>query len=172
MTQIRSLCAQIGFTIIFLLMHSTLMAGQVDCKLVTKAMEAVLSRTLNIPTHAYVTSKIGSHTFETEMIYVDGSLYLKSQGQWTLSNSDLKQAEEQVARNPKSKDTCRYLGDEPVSGETAAKYSLHGKSRNSKSDKLVWISKARGLVLREEMELGNGNVLIMRYEYDDVKPPL
>jgi hypothetical protein len=170
--QIRSLCSQVGFTVAFLLLYSSHLASQVDCKAVRKATEAVFGRTLNIPTHVYDTSKFGNHTLEIEMIYVDGSLYTKGHGDWTLDNSTLKRSEEWAAHKPKFKDTCRYLGDETVNGEMTAKYNLHTEARKSTTDELVWISKVRGLVLREEQDWGDGHVRIVRFEYDNVKPPL
>ena len=41
----------------------------------------------------------------------------------------------------------------------------------------MWISKATGLPLREEMDTDTGGVIgkshrSMRYEYSDVKPPM
>jgi hypothetical protein len=174
-TQVRSRCTEIVFTMACLLVYTSPLVAQVDCKLVTKATKAVFSRTLNVPTHAYTTSKMGGHIIEIEMIYVDGSLYLKSDltsdGQWTLDNSILKQAEEQVTHNPKSKNTCRYLGDEPLNGEMAGKYSLNTKTRKRKTDELVWISKASGLLLRDEKDWGDGLVTISHFGYNNVKPP-
>jgi hypothetical protein len=171
--QIRWRCTEIGFIMALPIVYSSLLVAQVDCKLVRKATEAVLSRTLNIPTDVYTTSKFRSHEHEIEMIYVEGSLYVKSPfGQWTLDNSILKRAEERAAHNPKSKDTCRYLGDEPVSGEMAAKYILNTETRKRKEEELVWISKASGLMLREEKDWGDGLVMISRFEYNNVKPPL
>ena len=170
----KSHCTQIAFAMTFLLVYSLPLAAQVDCNLVRKATEAApWSRTFNIPTHIYSTTKFGDYKHEVEMIFVDGSAYFREDyGPWTLDNSIPKQAEERVARNPKSKYTCRYLGDEPVSGEMAAKYSAQDKARKSKTDELVWISKTSGLLLRQETKWDNGNVMILRLEYVNVKSPL
>ena len=79
-----------------------------------------------------------------------------------------------------SKYTCHYLRDEPVNGEPAARYSSHSEREDSdmKSDGQIWISKGRGLPLRQELEITESgdkpevNHHSMRYEYTNVRPPL
>jgi hypothetical protein len=38
-------------------------------------------------THVYTTTKIGSQTFTCEIIYADGSMYMKFNDKWRLSGS-------------------------------------------------------------------------------------
>ena len=69
---------------------------------------------------------------------------------------------------------CRYLKDELVAGEMAAVYSLKNKG---KVDSQIWISKAKGLPLRQEddVDLGAGKGKShnsTRYEYGNIKPPM
>jgi hypothetical protein len=76
-----------------------------------------------------------------------------------------------------SKPTCAYLRDEPVDGETAAVYSIRADTSDRKSEGHVWISKSRGLPLRQELDIdtvdkSGKNHHTMRYEYTNVQPPL
>jgi hypothetical protein len=79
-----------------------------------------------------------------------------------------------------SKYTCRYLRDEPVNGEPAAVYSPHSEREDLeiKSDGQLWISKSRGLPLRQELEIMESgdkpdvNHHSIRYESTNVRPPL
>jgi hypothetical protein len=109
------------------------------------------------------------------MIYAAGSVYMKMNGKWTLTDSikDLEQAVPKKGQNASSKDTCRYVKDEPVNGEMAALYSSHSETSKGKIDLQFWISKATGLPLRQESSSDGGKAVIStRFEYGNVKPPL
>jgi hypothetical protein len=58
-----------------------------------------------------------------------------------------------------TKITCRYLREESVNGEAAAVYSQHVETENDKMDVQVWISKSKGLPLREELDVDVGGKL-------------
>jgi hypothetical protein len=89
----------------------------------------------------------------------------------------VKKLEEENIRS--SKYTCRYLKDETVNGEPAAVYSTHSEREDFsiKSDGEIWISKSRGVPLRQELEMIESgdkpevNHHSMRYEYTNVQPP-
>src|SRR6202046_5878640 len=83
------------------------------------------SKVHNTPTHVYTTSKIGNQTFNSEIIYAAGNMYMKINGKWTLSDSikDIEQTEQQARHNAHSNDTCRYVKNEPVNREIASLYS-------------------------------------------------
>jgi hypothetical protein len=174
-TGTRLLTIVAGFTAGYLLMSATPLAAQDDCKAMAKAVAAAFVKVHNTPTHVYNTTKISGQTFPSEMIYAAGSVYLKINGKWTLSDSikDLEQPAPVKAQNANSKDTCRYVKDEPVNGEMAALYSSHSETSKGKIDLQFWISKATGLPLRQETDSDGGKALIStRYEYGNVKPPL
>ena len=59
----------------------------------------------------------------------------------------------------------------PLNGEMAALYNSHSETPKSKIDMQMWISKSKGLLLRQDMASG-GVVNSSRYEYGNVKPPL
>jgi len=66
--------------------------------------------------------------------------------------------------------------DESVNGEPATLYSGHDQLPDAKVDSQVWISKARGLPLKMEMDMDTGGAAgkshrTVRYEYSNVQPP-
>jgi uncharacterized protein YpmB len=107
------------------------------------------------------------------MIYAAGSLYLKMAGKWTLSGStkDMEEDEHQAAKKANSTDTCRQIADEPVNGEMASVYTSHSESSKGKVDIEVWISKDKGLVLKQNTNSA-GTLISARYDYTNVKPPI
>lgn len=163
----------LGFTIGCLLIGASPLTAQDDCKEVQKLVSDALSKVHSTPTHVYTTSKIGSQTFTSEIIYAAGNMYMKINGKWTLSDSikGVEQTEQQIRHKANSKDTCRYVKDELVNGEIAALYSSNSETPKGKIDMQMWFSKSKGLLLRQDTASG-GLVNSSRYEYGNVKPPL
>jgi len=167
-------------------MGATPLAAQGNCQPVLDAMNKVFAT----PSHIYRTmspvSKDGSKpragdTTYSETIYVGEAAYAKGVGSWRRSLVTVEQVKKMEEQNIKSsKYTCRYLRDEPVNGEPAAVYSTHSEREDwgIKSDGQLWISKSRGLPLRQELEITESgdkpdvNHHSMRYEYTNVRPPL
>jgi hypothetical protein len=171
----RLLYVVVGLTIANLLMGAFPLMAQDDCKALQKVVEDATAKVHSIPTHIYTTMKMGSQTFASEIIYTDGSMYMKINDKWTLSGSikDMEQAEKEAKHNANSKDTCRQLKDEPVNGEMAAVYSFHSESDKGTVDMQIWISKAKGMTLRLDTDSDGGKAVISsRYEYGNVKAPL
>jgi hypothetical protein len=59
----------------------------------------------------------------------------------------------------------------------AAVYSTHDVSSKGVVDSQIWISRAKGLPLRQDMDIDVGGKngkshSSSRYEYGDVKPPM
>ena len=173
------------FTIGLLLIGSTPLSAQGNCQPVLDAMSKVFAT----PSHIYGSmspvSKDGSKprtadTTYSETIYVGESAYTKRAGNWKRSQATVQQVKKLEEENIRSsKYTCRYLKDETVNGETAAVYSTHSEREDFgiKSDGEIWISKSRGLPLRQELEIMESgdkpevNHHSMRYEYTNVQPP-
>ena len=85
----------------------------------------------------------------------------------------MQESKELAQKNQQTNKTiCRSLKDEPVNGEMAAVYSVHEETPRSKSDSQIWISKAKGLLLRSEQDLCAKMHISTRYEYGNVKPPM
>ncbi|HEY6764016.1 MAG TPA: hypothetical protein VI386_04540 [Candidatus Sulfotelmatobacter sp.] len=99
-------------------------------------------------------------------------------GKWWLTPmtpDDVLQQEMENRAN--SKATCQFLRNESVNGEPAAVYSMRRETESRKEDGQLWISKANGRALQEEIDVDNGGAmgkshLSARYEYSNVKPPM
>jgi hypothetical protein len=140
-----------------------------------------LSKMATTPTHSFTTRTAalrgGSKPLTSEEIQAGGSIYFKVNEKWIRSaltpQEELRQEQENGKNN---KATCRYLREELVNGEAAAVYSIHGETEDAKSDTQLWISKSKGLLLRQEIDLDVGGQLgkshsSTRYEYNNVQAP-
>jgi hypothetical protein len=165
-----------GFTFGLLLTGSTRLAAQDPCQPTYDAMSKVMST----PTHIYMTmtgvpNSADKHT--TEVIYIGGASYVKLGVKWTRSPMTTRQVMQKEEENRKaSKTTCQYLRDEVVNGEAAAVYSTHSDRADMgiKSDGQIWISKSKGLPLKDEIDIasdGSKNHHSSRYEYANVQAP-
>jgi hypothetical protein len=145
------------------------LTAQDDCKFVLDAMTKVF----DTPTHAYVTMNLSGKPETGESIYVGGVTYAKYTDKW-VAGSSTQQQKTQAEKNWRTnKITCRHLKDETVGGVLTAVYSVHEVSPKSTSDSTTWISKAKGLPVRSEIDAaGVQNHISMRYEYSNVKPPM
>jgi hypothetical protein len=136
------------------------------CKTVLDAVAKVQST----PHHIYQTAA-GQPVRES--IFADGVLYIQVKGKWQKSPMTMKEMQEQEAENIKNAKayTCCYVKDETVGSEAAALYNFHQViDENTKSDGQMWISKRRGLILKEEDDPDSGEKrhLSIRYDYDNV----
>jgi hypothetical protein len=167
----------LGFTFGLSLIGVPRLAAQDNCQPTYDAM----SKVITTPTHIYVTMTAvpnnGDKPITAETIYAAGSAYVKVSGKWTrgqMTPQEVMKKEEENRRN--SKTTCRYLKDEAVNGEIAAVYNTHSETGDIKSDGQIWISKSRGLPLRQEFDIDSGGPggkhhQSVRYEYTNVQPP-
>jgi hypothetical protein len=169
-TRNRLLAIVFGLTLGHLLTGAKPVAAQGDCRLVF----AATSKVFDTSVHSYVTTSMGGTTQPgAEMIYVAGASYLKSGGKWSPGTISIPEMKQLMQKNIQTnKTTCRYLKDEPVNGEMAAVYSVHEEAPRSTSDSQIWISKANGLPLRSEQDLGATMHISTRYEYSNVKAPM
>ncbi len=157
-------------TFLLLLAGMMPLAAQPDCKPVFDALDKVVKT----PTHMYTTSNVDGRSQTTEAIYADDAIYTKATGDWTKSKNTSQQvARQQQEDRPKRKYACSYVKDEEVDSEPAAVYSVHWEGGGQKSDGQIWISKARGLPLRNEVDLDKGDKshFSVRYEYKNVQAP-
>ena len=91
-----------------------------------------------------------------------------------MTAQDMAQQEQENWKN--SKVTCQHLRDESVNGEAAALYNVHTVTEDTTTDAQVWISKSKGVPLREELDMNVGGMagkshMSMRYDYANVQPP-
>jgi hypothetical protein len=165
-----------GFTFGLLLIGPARMAAQDPCQATYDAM----SRVMSTATHIYSTMSAvpnGADKHTTEIIYVGGATYVHVSGKWSRSPMTPQQLMQKEEENRKaSKTTCKYLRDEVVNGEAAAVYSTQSERADMhiKSDGQIWISKSKGLPLKNEIDIssdGSTNHHSTRYEYANVQAP-
>jgi hypothetical protein len=149
------------------------------CKPVFDASDKVILT----PAHLYVTrtASYQNKTTNGEMIYsgnAGGAIYILVNGKWRRSpitaGEMLKQEAENRATSKPA--TCQYLRDESVNGEAATVYSGRSENEAGKTAITIWISKSRGVPLKQEMEFDVGGSAgkshqSTRYEYTNVRPP-
>ena len=116
----------------------------------------------------------------SEMISTGGAngvMYIMVRGKWTrsrLTPGELVKDKEQGQAS--AKNTCRYLRDETLSGEATSVYSSHADTETGKMDTTIWISKSKGLPLREDIDMDVGGSMgkshkTIRFDYVNVHPP-
>jgi hypothetical protein len=167
---------------------TTPLTAQEGCKAVDEAMDKLMT----IPTHIYTEmSPVLSNgakprpeeVHHTETVYAGGAAFTKLSGTWQRSPWDVQRVVRQEQENRRvSKFSCRYLRDEPLNGEIAAVYGTHSERDEVHSDGQIWVSKSKGLPLRQEADIemtigGPGgksgkNHSSSRYEYANVQAPL
>jgi len=170
----KRLYLMVGFAFGHLLIGANLLKAQSDCKVVLEAA----NKALTTATHTYTTTNIGGRDQTVEMIYMPGVIYSRLNGKWSsvpMTAQELAEMRQPTAHNDKA--TCKYLKDELVNGQMAAVYSAHDVTPKGAVDSQMWISKAKGLPLRQDMEIDVGGAAgkshtSSRFEYGDVKPPM
>ena len=145
-----------------------------DCQVVSGAMDKIYST----PYHAYtsITGMLPGKTFTGEMISVGGSQYVLSEGKWSVNTLSAEETKDMALRARKSGKnvSCHKVRDDSVNGETATLYGTHEETEHGTTDTQIWISKSKGLMLRQEIDLTTGTSkthMSSRYEYRDVRAP-
>ena len=146
------------------------------------ACQAVLDasrKIFTLPFHFYfVHAGPDGKTTTTESIYVDGAAYTLVKGKWfrmPVSSDDMKGLTQESLKNVKNV-SCHVVRDEMVNGEIATVYSVHSETERGIHDGQAWISKSKGVLLREETdtqmpgESGKRHASL-RLEYNNVRAP-
>ena len=144
-----------------------------------KALFDALDRLDTTPNHFFMTQISGSPTGKpenSEEILAGGVRYIKVYDRWKKSSMSRQKMEEQEkkSRQNAKEYSCSVLRNESVQGEISTVYSTHSKNEFSTADAEIWISKSKGLILREEedLEVGGGTShFSIRYEYGNVHAP-
>jgi hypothetical protein len=142
---------------------------------------AAMMKQLATPTHVYVTETAAyrqNQATRSESIYAaGGAIFVLTAGKWTRSKMTVKELKAMAEENLRStKPTCRYLRDEAVEGEPSAVFSEQTVMPEAKMAATVWVSKQRGLLLREEVDMDVGGTMgkshiATRFSYANVAPP-
>ena len=135
------------------------------CQPVFNAMAKVV-----ITPHHMTSTQSNSPTVG-EMITAGGANYIKIGGAWKKSpmtpQDNIQQQQENI-KNAKSY-TCKHLPDEVVDGAPATVYGAHSETEGlGSTDANIWISKASGLPLRSEQDLGGDRKMHISVKYDYV----
>ncbi|MGO8817565.1 MAG: hypothetical protein ACLQVG_23205 [Terriglobia bacterium] len=150
---------------------------------VDSACQAVLDASEKLyatPFHMYSTQAgalVGNgKPTSSEMISTGGTDYVLYAGKWTTSSTAERKAMSQGNQKNAKNMSCHYVRDELVNGESAALYSTHEESAHGKTDSQNWVSKSKGLILRQEIDIDTGGAkgkshMTSRYEYSNVQAP-
>lgn len=146
------------------------------------AVLAALDKNFTVPYHMYMTQTSAAlpngKPMSTEMVYAGGKRYVLFDGKWNVSDvsDDDMKAMQLKARQTAKNLSCHYVKDETVNGESAALFATHGESEHGKDDNQIWISKSKGLIVKQEtdIDIGGGRPkthMSVRYEYGNVQAP-
>jgi hypothetical protein len=144
--------------------------AQADCKVFYDASDKLV----NIPHRIFATMKSPSGGEKTRAsIFVDGASYIQLDGKWEKSKMTAKDLHDVELENRKTNKniSCKIVRSEVVDGEAATVYMVHSETEDIKSDATVWLSKTRGLVLREEINPGTEDHISVRYEFSNITAP-
>ncbi len=151
--------------------------AQSDCKILRDAVDKLTT----VPSHAYETetnpARPGSDASSVEMITTGGAIYITMKGKWEKSpmSAAAMQAQEDENWKTAKNVSCKYLRDESVNGQSAAVYKTHNEDADTKEDGQAWVSKSKGLLLRQEddIDIGGGEKhhRSTRYEYTNIQAP-
>jgi hypothetical protein len=137
-----------------------------------------LDRVMTTPTHIYSTLTQEKHEPKhLEGIYAGGSIYQKKGDQWEKVTVTAAQAATQE-RNDRARriNSCRVLRQATIDGQDANVYEMVAKSDTETTTSLVWISRTKGRLLKQEIDIDDGKGTKLhyssRYEYDKVEAPL
>jgi hypothetical protein len=144
------------------------------------AVIAASQKVLQVPSHLYMTETAGfngSKTRNAETIYLNDAMYTSLNGVWRKSPMTLQELA--GARKDSAKDlgACSMVHDELVGVEPATLYKVHTQTPDDTVDTQIWISKLRGLPLKQisDIDVGAGargkSHTEIRYEYTGVRAP-
>ena len=144
------------------------------------AVIAATVKVLQVAAHLYMTETAGFNEGKTrnaETIYLNGVTFVMVSGQWRKSTISPKDLAEGKKASQQKAGVCEIVRDEAVSGEPATFYKVHNQTPDGTLDTQIWISKSRGLPLKQinDVDVGGGapgrSHTEIRYEYTNVTAP-
>ena len=132
------------------------------------------------PVHIYSAQTAiftGGKPRTSESIYVNNKCYVNIQGTWKSSPVPWATDKEKKDANLGAKNSCNMVGDDSVNGEPAIRYNTHTEIPDAGTvDSQIWVSKARGLTLKAEVDTNVGGTAgkshsSVRYDYTNVQAP-
>jgi hypothetical protein len=149
------------------------LAQDASCESVVGAF----TRLAQIPNHQFLEQHGRSGAGRTEIITTGTTRYIWTQGKWIGKPfSPAAEIMQEAAHAKSEKSTCRLVRDETVEGVAASQYSVQTKADYGSSDAKLWVAKATGLPVREEIKLDQAKVpgkthIEVRFVYVGVAPP-
>ncbi len=105
-------------------------------------------------------------------VWTGTQFFVEVGGKWLLTRETAAQIADAMADNMKSaKITCHAGGSEAVNGQAAAVYDIHVVNDGSASDNRVWVAKAGNVLLKSQVKLDTGDVILSLYDYKNFAPP-
>lgn len=151
-------------------------AADPACKPVTDAMVKAAGTPNHLRMHK--TAAYKSAPSDGETITTANARYVKAAGSWHQRPYDPKQEMADMAQGFLTvKLSCKYLRDESVAGEDAALYdTVNTQEGGVTVDTRVWISKSRGLPIKQTMDMDVGGKQGKSHtegtlDYVNVQPP-
>jgi hypothetical protein len=144
------------------------------------ALIAAMHKVMQTPAHLYMTETAGFHEGKTrnmETIYLNGTMYTSVNGVWRKSPMTLQELADARKDSEKDLGACSMVHDELVGVEPATLYKVHKQTPNDTIDTQVWVSRLRGLPLKQinDIDVGGGargkSHIEIRYEYRGVSAP-
>ena len=143
------------------------------------AVIAASQKVLQMPSHLYMTETAGFNggkTRNAETIYLNGAMYTSLNGVWRKSPMTLQELEDARKDSAKDVGACSMVHDELVGVEPAVLYKVHKQTPDDTVDTQIWISKLRGLPLKQINDIDVGGArgkshTEIRYEYTGVRAP-
>jgi|CZKC01.1.fsa_nt_gi hypothetical protein len=134
------------------------------------------------PYHMYATQTDpgiqNGKPMSSESISVGGAIYVMVNGKWSPGAFSLEEMKQRYQQNKKTVHnvSCHFVRDESVNGESTALYNTHEETEHGKNDNQMWVSKGKGLVVKQEMDIDIGggrpkSHFSARYEYTNVQAP-
>jgi hypothetical protein len=131
-----------------------------------------LQRVDTVPNHSFSDWTVGATRSSEEAVFVAGSHYIKTGGRWSRQALHIRlRSNEEIAE---SKNKCQLVRSEVVAGQDAFLYSMQPIGTEIPFNNfLVWISKASGLPLREEITIDTpmSTSMVTTWEYENVTVP-
>ncbi len=140
---------------------------------------AATMKVLQVPSHLYMTQTAGfsgGKTKNAETIYLSRVTYVKVDRDWRKSPVSTKDLADMKKDSDQKVGTCTVVGNEAVGGEPATLYKVHNQTPEDTVDTQIWVSKLRGLPLKQinDMDVGGArgkSHTEIRYEYSNVIAP-
>jgi hypothetical protein len=140
-----------------------------------------VTRVLATPNHQFVTrtdAGTGGMPRHSEIIDTGIAMYAGAGGKWRLSPLSPQDMQNRLIEGQKQArvTTCRLVREESIDGASAEVYSIHSETDAGVSDTTLWVSKADGLPLKQEIDTAGGGAggkshSEVRFVYTDVKAP-